>query len=229
MRHGKSYNHLSRKSAHRKALLANLASSLIMHKRIKTTTAKAKALRSFVEPIITHSKEDSTGSRRLAFSYLGDKYAVSELFREVSTKIGDRPGGYTRILKIDNRPGDNADMCIIELVDFNENMLGEKDTSKAKTGRKRRSKKKPGEGKVAGETAVVAAEKEDSKHESQETALEEPAGSDTAVAETETLTEHAKADNKTESPKAKAHKPEVAKTEKDKSSDGQDTEEAKDK
>lgn len=158
MRHGKSINHLSRKSAHRKALLANLASSLIMHKRIKTTTAKAKELRSFIEPIITRSKEDSTHSRRLAFSYLGDKNAVTELFREVSTKIGDRPGGYTRIMKIDNRAGDNADMSIIELVDYNENLLGEKETGKAKTSRKRRGKKKPGEAKVAAETVAITAE-----------------------------------------------------------------------
>src|SRR4030042_860297 len=165
MRHGKSFNHLSRKSAHRKALLANLGSSLIMHKRIKTTTAKAKALRTFIEPILTSSKEDSTHSRRLAFSYLGNKYAVSELFREVSSKIGNRPGGYTRIIKIDSRHGDNADMCIMELVDYNENLLGEKDTSKGKQVRKRRGKKKPAEGK--------AAEKEGSQDENQETTIDE--------------------------------------------------------
>ena len=185
MRHGKSINHLSRKSAHRKALLANLASSLIMHKRIKTTTAKAKALRTFVEPIITRSKEDSTHSRRLAFSYLGDKVAVTELFREVSSKIGDRPGGYTRILKIDNRPGDNADMCIIELVDYNENLLGEKETSKGKTGRKRRAKKKPGEAKETGESTVVAAEQEGSQDETKETAVEEVTESEAGETEPE--------------------------------------------
>jgi large subunit ribosomal protein L17 len=173
MRHGKSFNHLSRKTAHRKALLANLATSLIMHKRIKTTTAKAKALKTFIEPIITRSKEDSTHSRRLAFSSLGNKYAVTELFREVSSKIGDRPGGYTRIIKIDSRHGDNADMCIIELVDFNENLLGEKDTSKGKTARKRRGKKKPAEGKAAGESEVKGAEKEGSQDESQETTRDE--------------------------------------------------------
>jgi large subunit ribosomal protein L17 len=173
MRHGKSFNHLSRKSAHRKALLSNLASSLIMHKRIKTTTAKAKELRSFIEPIITRSKEDSTHSRRLAFSYLGNKQAVSELFREVSTKIGDRPGGYTRIMKIDTRAGDNADMCIIELVDYNENLLGEKETAKAKAGRKRRGKKKPAEAKAAGETAAVTGDIEGDIEESAETSTEE--------------------------------------------------------
>ncbi len=120
-----------------------MASSLILHKRIKTTTAKAKALRMYVEPLITKSKDDSTHSRRVVFSYLQDKLAVNELFREVSSKIADRPGGYTRILKTGNRLGDNADMCIIELVDYNENMLQEKDTTKAKPTRRRRSKKKP--------------------------------------------------------------------------------------
>jgi len=144
MRHRKSFNHLSRKSAHRKAMLANMASSLIIHKRIKTTTAKAKALRTFVEPLITRSKEDSTHSRRMVFKHLGDKYAVSELFREVALKVGDRPGGYTRIIKIDNRTGDNADMCIMELVDYNENLLAEKETVKSKGTRRRRGKKKTG-------------------------------------------------------------------------------------
>ena len=121
MRHRKGFNHLGRTSAHRKAMLANMATSLILHKRITTTTAKAKALRSYVEPLITKSKEDTTHSRRVVFSYLKNKYAVTELFREVSPKIADRPGGYTRILKTGNRLGDNADMCIIELVDYNEN------------------------------------------------------------------------------------------------------------
>ena len=146
MRHRKSFNHLSRKSAHRKAMLANMASSLIMHKRIKTTTAKAKALRTYVEPLITRSKEDTTHSRRMVFKHLGDKYAVSELFREVAVKVGDRPGGYTRIIKIDSRLGDNADMCFIELVDYNENLLAEKGAAMVKTTRRRRGKKKPGAG-----------------------------------------------------------------------------------
>jgi len=168
MRHGKSFNHLSRKSAHRKALLSNMASSLIIHKRIRTTTAKAKALRTFIEPIITRSKEDSTHSRRLTFSYLGNKIAVTELFREVSSKIADRPGGYTRIIKLDSRPGDNADMCIIELVDYNENLLAEKGTSKAKTTRKRRGKKKPVGEQVADGTTVVTEEAEESLTESGE-------------------------------------------------------------
>ena len=141
MRHSKVINHLGRTSSHRKAMLANMATSLIIHKRITTTTAKAKALRTYVEPLITKSKEDSTHSRRVVFSYLKDKSAVSELFRDISPKIGERPGGYTRILKIGNRIGDNADMCIIELVDYNEAMLGG-EAAKTKTTRRRRATKK---------------------------------------------------------------------------------------
>ena len=143
MRHRKGFNHLGRTRPHRKAMMANMASSLILHKRIKTTTAKAKALRSYVEPLITKSKEDSTHSRRVVFSYLKDKFAVSELFREISPKVGDRQGGYTRILKTGNRLGDNADMCIIELVDYNVNLLEAQETTKAKPSRRRRGKKKP--------------------------------------------------------------------------------------
>jgi len=143
MRHGKRFNHLSRTSAHRKAMLANMASSLIMHKRIKTTLAKAKALKIYVEPLLTKSKEDSTHSRRVVFSYLQDKDAVNELFREISVKIADRPGGYTRILKLGTRLGDNAEMCMIELVDFNENMLAEKPLKAKKTRRSRRGSTKP--------------------------------------------------------------------------------------
>lgn len=137
MRHKKGFNHLSRTSSHRKAMLANMASSLIMHKRINTTIAKAKALKKYVEPLITKSKEDTTHSRRVVFSYLQDKYAVTELFREVSPKIADRPGGYTRILKTGSRLGDNADMCIIELVDYNENLLEAKEQKKKTTRRRR--------------------------------------------------------------------------------------------
>lgn len=138
MRHRKSINHLGRTASHRKAMLANMAASLIIHKRIKTTTAKAKALRTFIEPLITKSKDDSTHSRRVVFSYLQDKDAVSELFREVSPKVADRPGGYTRILKTGTRLGDNADLCIIELVDYNESLLASKDDAKEKSGRRRR-------------------------------------------------------------------------------------------
>ena len=138
MRHRKRNNHLGRKSAHRGAMLSNMATSLIMHKRIFTTVPKAKELRKFVEPIITVSKEDTTNARRNAFSKLQNKYAVTELFQTVSQKVGDRPGGYTRIIKTGNRLGDNASMCFIELVDFNENMLSESTTKKAKTRRSRR-------------------------------------------------------------------------------------------
>lgn len=139
MRHNKKFNHLGRTNTHRNAMLSNMASSLIMHKRIFTTIAKAKALRKFVEPLITKSKEDTTHSRRVVFSTLQDKIAVTELFQEVSQKIGDRPGGYTRIIKTGNRLGDNAAMCFIELVDFNENMMKETTKKAAKT---RRSRKK---------------------------------------------------------------------------------------
>lgn len=153
MRHRKSFNHLGRKSAHRKAMLANMASSLILHKRIKTTTAKAKELRTYVEPLLTKSKEDSTNSRRVVFGYLQDKDAVNVLFREVASKIAERPGGYTRILKLGTRLGDNADMCIMELVDFNENLLKPSTSTKAKS-RSRRGAKKKAE---AVTTAPVAA------------------------------------------------------------------------
>lgn len=139
MRHNKKINHLGRTSTHRKAMLANMAVSLIRHKRITTTLAKAKALRVYVEPLLTKAKNDTTHSRRTVFSYLQNKEAVTELFRDVAVKIADRPGGYTRILRTGYRFGDNAEMCIIELVDYNENMLVEK-TAKKST-RTRRSRK----------------------------------------------------------------------------------------
>jgi large subunit ribosomal protein L17 len=138
MRHRKKINHLGRTASHRNAMLSNMANSLILHKRISTTTAKAKALRSYLEPIITKSKDDSTHSRRVVFKYLQSKEAVTELFREISPKIADRPGGYTRILKTGTRLGDSADMCVIELVDYNENLLSLSEDAKGKTGRKRR-------------------------------------------------------------------------------------------
>jgi large subunit ribosomal protein L17 len=145
MRHLRAINHLGRTSSHRKSMLSNMATSLILHKRITTTKAKAKALKTYVEPLITKSKEDSTQSRRVAFSYLKDKAAVAELFREISPKVAERPGGYTRILKIGNRTGDNAEMCIVELVDYNEAMLGKGEAGKAKTSRRRRSPRKKSE------------------------------------------------------------------------------------
>jgi len=141
MRHGKKVNHLSRQTGHRKAMLANMACSLIEHKRINTTVAKAKALKQFVEPLVTKSKEDTTHNRRIVFAYLRNKYAVTELFREVAAKVGDRPGGYTRIIKLGNRLGDNADMAMIELVDFNELYNATKKEAKKTTRRSRTAKK----------------------------------------------------------------------------------------
>lgn len=143
MRHNKKFNHLGRKKAHREALLSNMAASLILHKRIFTTLAKAKALRVYVEPMITRSKDDSTHARRTVFAELQNKYAVQELFSAVAAKVGDRPGGYTRILKTGHRLGDNAQMCFIELVDFNEHMLkGAEKKAATKTRRSRRSSAK---------------------------------------------------------------------------------------
>jgi large subunit ribosomal protein L17 len=155
MRHSRVINHLGRTSSHRKSMLANMATSLILYKRIRTTTAKAKALRTYVEPIITKSKEDSTHSRRVVYSYLKDKTAVTELFRDISPKIGERPGGYTRILKLGNRIGDNADMCILELVDYNEAMLGG-EVTKTKTTRRRRATKKKEEAVTDTKTSNAA-------------------------------------------------------------------------
>ena len=136
MRHGKKFNHLGRKTAHRKAMLANMACSLIEHKRINTTVAKAKALRQYVEPLITKSKDDTTHNRRIVFRNLRNKYAVSELFRDVAVKVGDRPGGYVRIIRLGNRLGDNADMAMIELVDYNE-LYSPKEKKKKKATRRR--------------------------------------------------------------------------------------------
>lgn len=141
MRHGKKFNHLGRKAAHRKAMLANMACSLIEHKRIKTTVPKAKALRKYVEPLITKSKNDTTHSRRTVFSYLKQKEAITELFGDIASKVVNRDGGYTRILKTGNRLGDNAEMCIIELVDFNDTYTTDKPKKKAKSTRRAGAKK----------------------------------------------------------------------------------------
>ncbi len=141
MRHGKTFNHLGRTASHRKSMLSNMAGSLILHKRITTTLAKAKELRKYVEPIISKSKEDNTHSRRTVFSYLKSKEVVKQLFGPVAQKVGDRPGGYTRILKLVNRKGDNAEMSIIELVDFNEAMLAEKGAKAAVKKTTRRGRK----------------------------------------------------------------------------------------
>ena len=153
MRHNKAINHLGRKSGHRKALLANMATSLILHKRIQTTVAKAKALKMYVEPLITKSKEDTTHSRRMVFSYLKNKEAVTELFRTVAPKIADRPGGYTRVLKTGFRQGDGADMALIELVDFNEAALAAAPKAAKKT--TRRSSKKAAEAAPAAEAPAA--------------------------------------------------------------------------
>lgn len=169
MRHNKAINHLGRKSGHRKAMLANMATSLILHKRIETTVAKAKALRMYVEPLISKSKEDSTHSRRMVFSYLKNKYAVTELFRVIAPKVADRPGGYTRVLKTGFRQGDGADMALIELVDFNEAALAsspKKETKKSGT-RRSRSKKAaaPAAETPAAEAPAVAAPAEEAAPE----------------------------------------------------------------
>ena len=184
MRHGKKFNHLGRKTQHRKAMLANMACSLIEHKRINTTVAKAKELRKFVEPLITRSKEDSTHNRRTVFSYLRNKHAVTELFREVSVKVGDRPGGYTRIIKTGNRLGDNAEMCMIELVDFNEIYSNEKKAAKGKsTRRSRRSTPKA-------ETAPAVAE----EVKTEETAKAAPVSEEKTTNVEDAQTKDAKAD-----------------------------------
>ncbi len=167
MRHGKKFNHLSRQKGHRAAMLANMACSLIEHKRINTTVAKAKALKQFVEPLITKSKEDTTHNRRICFSYLRSKYAVTDLFRDVAAKVGDRPGGYTRIIKVGNRLGDNADMAMIELVDFNELYNGgKKEEKKAKSRRGGKAK--------GATTAPAAAPKAAPVAEAPEAVVEEP-------------------------------------------------------
>jgi large subunit ribosomal protein L17 len=174
MRHRKKFNHLGRKAGHRKAMLANMASSLILHKRISTTTAKAKALRSYVEPLITKTKDltteaENSNAQRVVFSYLKNRYAVKELFREVGPKVVSRPGGYTRILKTGTRLGDNADMCVIELVDYNENLLAAKEDKSKSTRRSRRGAKKVSSSKTEVTKQVTDA---DAKHETKETKTE---------------------------------------------------------
>ncbi len=157
MRHQRTINHLGRTAAHRKAMLSNMACSLIRHKRISTTLAKAKELRKFIEPLVTKSKNDTTHSRRTVFSYLHDKVAVTELYREISQKVADRPGGYTRILKTGFRQGDNAEMCIIEFVDYNETYTTTKETKKATKTRRGRGKSKAAEATAEETPAVEAA------------------------------------------------------------------------
>lgn len=198
MRHGKKFNHLSRTKSHRKAMLSNMACSLIQHKRINTTLAKAKALRGFVEPLITKSKDDSTHSRRVVFSYLNDKYAVTELFREVAPKVGERAGGYTRIIRTGNRLGDNAEMCMMELVDFNELYVSEGKTPAKKKTRRRRG------GSSSATTSETKAE--DNKPEAKKA---------------EPKAESSKEETKKAAPKAEAKKEEAPKKEEPKKSDDQ--------
>jgi len=201
MRHGKKTNHLRRKTAHRSALLSNMACSLIEHKRINTTLAKAKALRKYVEPLITKSKEDTTHNRRVVFRYLKNKDASSVLFRDVAPKISDRPGGYTRIIKLNNRLGDNAEMAMIELVDFNELLI--KDQSKKKKTRRRGGKKatsevqKPKENIEAIEDAVIIEESSESINSEKE-ASEKTKKDESPKSETKTPEE--KDDSKTTDP-----------------------------
>jgi large subunit ribosomal protein L17 len=179
MRHGKKFNHLGRQTAHRSAMLSNMAISLITHKRINTTLAKAKALRKYVDPLLTKSKTDSTHSRRVVFSYLQDKESVTELFSTVAEKIATRPGGYTRIIRTGTRLGDNAEMCMMELVDFNELLLTDEGAAKAKTRRSRRGGKAktedtPKETKVEAKAEVVEDVTEEPKAEAEEVKAEEP-------------------------------------------------------
>ncbi|WP_420316386.1 50S ribosomal protein L17 [Ekhidna sp.] len=187
MRHGKKFNHLGRKTAHRSAMLSNMASSLIMHKRINTTVAKAKALRKYIEPLLTKSKTDDTNSRRVVFSYLQDKESVTELFNTVAGKIANRPGGYTRIIKTGARLGDNAEMCMMELVDFNELLLSETESSKAKTRRSRRG------GKSKAQEETPKAETAEVKEEVVEEAQVEEVKAEAAVEEVEAKAEEAEA------------------------------------
>ena len=195
MRHNKKNNHLGRKTAHRGAMLSNMATSLIMHKRIFTTVPKAKELRKFVEPIITKSKDDSTASRRVVFSMLQNKFAVTELFQNVSQKVADRPGGYTRIIKTGYRLGDNAAMCFIELVDYNENMLGDGGAKKAKTRRSRRKATGDAAATTAAATAAASKAKEpkakkEEVDKAEEVKVEEPETADAVhVEEVEAKTE----------------------------------------
>ncbi len=191
MRHGKRFNHLGRTASHRKAMLSNMASSLILHKRITTTVAKAKALRQYVEPLITKSKTDTTHNRRVVFSYLQDKESVKILFDEISEKVSDRPGGYTRIIKTGNRLGDNAEMCIMELVDYNLLLLEEKEPKKTRRRRGRKGKKSEdvksassvaeAEVKTEQEEQDVAEQPEEVKEEKKEEKQE--ASAETAVEE----------------------------------------------
>ena len=206
MRHGKKFPHLGRKTAHRKAMLSNMACSLIEHKRIKTTVAKAKALRKFVEPLITKSKTDTTHSRRVVFSHLRQKEVVTELFGDIASKVATRNGGYTRILRIGNRLGDNAEMCFIELVDYNETYVTDKPKKKAKSTRRSSGAKKSSSTTPSVEEAVVVEETISEETELEETKTEEVVEDKTEAPATEvveeTISEESVVDETTEAPAA---------------------------
>ncbi len=212
MRHGKKFNHLGRKAAHRKAMLSNMACSLIDHKRINTTVAKAKALKQYVEPLITKAKNDSTHSRRVVFSYLRQKETIKELFSAVSTKVGDRPGGYTRIIKTGNRLGDNAEMCMIELVDFNDVYTNGKETKKTKTRRRKKTSSKVEETPAVEEAQVV---------EETPTVAEAPVVEEAPAAEESPVAESASEESNTDAEEAPASD-ENSKDEEKKSDDSND-------
>jgi len=197
MRHAKKFNHLGRTAPHRKAMLANMATSLILHKRITTTVAKAKALKKYVEPLITKSKSDTTHSRRVVFSYLQDKNSARVLFNEVAEKVADRPGGYTRIIKLGNRLGDNAEMCMIELVDFNETYLQEDTTKKSRTRRSRRSGSgsKKSAPKQEATTNEATTEETDNNNEAKATANEAAADASAEEAQDTTTDNQANESN----------------------------------
>jgi large subunit ribosomal protein L17 len=202
MRHGKKVNHLSRTDSHRRAMLANMASSLILHKRITTTLAKAKALRVYVEPIITKSKDDTTHSRRTVFSYLQNKEVVSILFRDIAAKVANRPGGYTRILKMGNRLGDNASMALIELVDYNEVYTSGDVAAEKKTTRRRGSKAKKSTDAPAPKSAPAVVTEEAEVVETQSAEVETAATVEAPVAEVETAEETPEIDATDETPAA---------------------------
>ena len=213
MRHGKKINHLGRKTAHRKSMLANMACSLIEHKRINTTTAKAKALKQFVEPLITKSKNDTTQNRRIVFSRLRQKEAVAELFRDVSAKIADRPGGYTRVIRLGNRLGDNADMAMIELVDYNETYNAGKKKKSSTRRRKKSTAPKVDDVQIESTEAVVSEVNDDSNvepTESIEATVESTNETEEVAENTEVLTEDVDAkvedDTTAEKPKSSEEK-----------------------
>jgi len=212
MRHGKRFNHLGRTPSHRKAMLSNMASSLLVNKRINTTLAKAKELRKYVEPLITKAKDDSTHSRRVVFSYLQDKESVNALFNEVVDRVANRPGGYTRIIKLGSRLGDNAEMAMIELVDFNDLLITESEPKKAKTRRSRRGSK-PKQESAAAKTDEKAEKKEEVEEAKSEDKIESAPTEDVAEVKTEEVQEEVKEKEddkiKGEEVESKAEKAEV--------------------